>query len=104
MTSRLRKHALFLQFLQSATNNQQKALIKSANEDQIKILSEIALNLLAGNIPINKKIKDIVKPHRSKLRKLSDRKISKANLKKQWTSFPSRILSAIIKLVLSYLS
>ena len=89
--------------MQTTEKKQQKALLKTATDCQIRILSEIVLNLLAGNIPISEKTKQNLKKHKEKLRKLSDRKSSVITLRKLWNKFPVDSLQTIIKLAVSYL-
>lgn len=51
-------------------------ILKSCDEDAIKAVSEIALNILGGNLAITSGKKNLLKKYRSKLRKLADPKES----------------------------
>jgi len=51
-------------------------IIRQASTDNIDALSEIALNLLKGNIPLNTKEKKKLKRHKDKIRKLGKRNVS----------------------------
>ena len=104
MSTRVNKHKSFLKLLQTAEENQQKALLKTANISQIRILSEIVLNLLFGNLPISTKTKSSLQQHKDKLRKLADRNSSNQSLKKLWNRFPLEVLRNIIKIALTYLN
>ena len=103
MSRRVSKHKPFLQLLRSAEKNQQKAILKSASEEQIKTLSEIILNLLAGHIPINLKNKRDLAKYKENLRDLADKQTAISTLKQHWNRFPLEVLENIIKLTLAYL-
>lgn len=66
---RLRKNRNYLRLLLKATPRQRRALIRSANTEQISCLCEICLNILGGNIPVNVKK---FKKFKNTLRKLAN--------------------------------
>lgn len=103
MPKRVDKHRSFLQLLRSSEKNQQKAILKTASDEQIKTLSEIVLNLLAGHIPINNKTKRNLSKYRDNLRDLTDKTIAVSTLKKRWNKFPVEVLVNLIKITLAYL-
>ena len=51
-----------------------KSLLKTASDFQIIALSEIAHNLLYGNLPISSRAKNLIHSHRNILGKLADKK------------------------------
>ena len=51
----MKKHYPFLRLLASSHPTQKRALIKSANNAQIDSICEICLNILNGNVPVDKK-------------------------------------------------
>ncbi len=59
----------FLELLLVATKPQAKALLKTASTNQVRALSEIALNVLEGVLPV----KDLGKLSRHFVRSLGDR-------------------------------
>lgn len=50
---RTKPHQPFIQLLASAKTHQRRALLKSARTSQLKYLSDLANNVLRGNLPIN---------------------------------------------------
>ena len=104
MSKRVSKQVSFLRLLRSTEKNQQKALLKTASEEQIKSLSEIILNLLAGYIPLSAKTKRTLSQHKDKLRGVADRDATILTLRKRWNKFPIDVLENIIKIALTYLT
>ena len=100
---RINKHKPFLDLLHSSEKNQQKALLKTASTEQIRILSEIVLNILAGNIPLSSKFKSNLSRYKDRLRDLTDKNSSDETLKKKWNKFPVEILEIIIKIAFKFL-
>ena len=101
---RINKHRPFLELLQSAEKNQQQALLKTATNEQIRILSEIVLNILIGNIPLTQKTKNNFSRYKDKLRELSDQTLPSETLKKKWNKFSVEILETVIKIVFKFFS
>ena len=104
MSRRVSKQEHFLRLLRSAEKNQQKALLKSATDEQVKALSEIILNLLAGFLPISTKTKRSLSKYKDKLRGVVDRSVSVLTLKRRWNRLPTDVLENIIKIALGYLA
>ena len=104
MPRRVDKHKHFLQLLRSGEKNQQKAILKTATEEQVKTLSEIILNLLAGYIPINSKTKRNLSKYKDTLRGVIDKKVPISTLRHRWNKFPLDALQNIIKITLLYLN
>lgn len=94
---RLKKNYNFLSLLSKSSPKQRKSLLRNANKSQILSLSEICLNILAGNIPVN--IKKLRKYKRC-IRKIACRKTSfkrkKNFLVKQRGGFLPLILPAVL--------
>lgn len=104
MSKRIVKAKHFLGLLTNAEKNQQRVLLKTATDEQIKSLSEIVLNLLAGYIPISHKLRRDLSKHKDKIRGVADRKIKISTLKQRWNKFPIEVLENIIKITLKYLT
>ena len=51
-------------------------MLQNVSIDKIKVLCEICLNLLEGNIPVNGEEKQKLKRHRKKIEVLADRKVA----------------------------
>lgn len=60
----------------------QKAIQKSLNNDEVKFLCELCINILNNNLKIDESLKSKLFPHRTKLRKLADPKQSLKKKKK----------------------
>ena len=69
---RLKRQAPFLQaVLREADANKRKQLLQLANADQINTVSELALNVLKGNVPRSRYTIERLRPHAQALRQLS---------------------------------
>ena len=68
------KHLPYLQLLSETHRSQRQALVQTASTEQIRILSEIVLNLLEGNIPITPTQKKNLHTLESKLLTLIEKK------------------------------
>ena len=101
MSTRINKHKPFSQLILTASKKQQKALLSSASPEQVKVRSEILLNLLSGNITISGKSKQLLRKHKDKIRELANRKSSVSTLKRLWNQFPLNILEHFIKSLLN---
>ena len=77
MSTQLQKHKEYLTLLLSTNNLQARAILDTSTNEQINILSEIALNLRL--IKHSKKIIEKLKNHNHLLKKLSDKKLSISN-------------------------
>lgn len=77
MSALLKKHWIFLQFLlESECYEQKKAILDTITRDQLKVLSEIAHNLIQGILPISTPTLNRLRKHRSLIELLGDRKAS----------------------------
>jgi len=80
----------------------QKAIINSADKSLIKAICESALNLLNGNIPLDKDLKENLRKFKSHLRNL----VKKAKLKekKKFLIQKGGFLKFLIPIVISSIS
>lgn len=76
MNRRIRKQRAFLYFMLVANSNQQKLIVKSLTDEQLDVISEIALNVYTGTYPLTKKYINQLKPYRSYIRSLGSREVS----------------------------
>ena len=101
--ARLQEHATFLRLLANSKSAMQRKLITTATKDQIDTLSEIALNLLKGTIPIQPHQFAKLKQNAKKLRRLASRVMS-AKRRKMLTrkgdflkSFSTMLIPMLVK-------
>ena len=73
---RLGRHAETLKVLASSKPSVAKAIIESGDKDLILCLTEIALNVLKGNVPLNSLEKAKLCKHKTALRTLVKKKTS----------------------------
>ena len=74
---RLRRHRVFLEsILREANAKRRQVMLDHANSDQINAISEMVLNLLKQNIPINAPTFNKLKRYKNVLRELRLRKNS----------------------------
>ena len=74
----------FLLLLARAHPRQRSAILETSNSEQIKALSEIARNLLNGNLPITNLQKKKLQKYEKQLILLSDKKTGINKLKLMW--------------------
>lgn len=99
--NRVRRHVHLLHLLSSASPQQRKAILRTANKEQIKSICEICQNLLSGNIPVS--IKKL-RTHRKIIRQLADKKIPFSKKRKLFLNQTGGFLPFVIPAVLSLLS
>ncbi len=75
MSSTLQKAKYFLLLLmdKKTSKEQARALLETATPDQVNSITEIIHNLLFGELPLNKNIKETLKKRRKSLTKISDK-------------------------------
>ena len=100
---RLNEHIPFLQLLSRTHMKQKSAVLETATSEQIKILSEIVLNLLNGNIPITNSQKKKLKTFEKQFISLSDKKITASNLKRMWIKYSNTLLNVLLTNTLPHL-
>ena len=65
-----------MRLLQKAPALLQKRILDKASSELIRCLFDCAHNVLQGNVNISRHHKQKLKPHKTKLRKLADRKVA----------------------------
>lgn len=74
--ARLKRNIPLLKALTKASPRKRKDILRGCSNDLLHSLSEIALNLLKGNIPLSSQQYAALKRQKNKIRLLADRKIS----------------------------
>lgn len=97
MSKLIKENAPFLQLLSSptTTTNQMKALFSTANKGQVNALTEVAHNLIKGNIPLLPGHKKGLNRHTTSLRILA---ASKLSLKKRKKVLKPALIKAILQI------
>ena len=80
--TRVAKNKHFLDALQQVEEKHRKKLIKGATTEQINTISEVALNILQGNIPLKEHHKKKLNQHKKSLRALASKGVSAKKRKK----------------------
>ena len=96
--SKLKSHLPFLCSCFKSSGKQRRDMITTANRGQIESISEIALNLLKGNILVPKSSFEQLKPHKDKLLYLIRKKPS-LKQKKQVLNQKGGFLPALAGLI-----
>ena len=99
--NRLRKNGPTLRLLQKAPAPLQKRILDKASPELIRCLCDCAHNVLQGNVNISRHHKQKLKPHKTKLRKLADRKVALKTKQKiiQKGGFLPILLSALAPVI-----
>ena len=66
------KEATILRALYHLNDEQRKAVLQKADSKLVRGICECALNVLVGNVPINKRHKSRLRRHATTLRKLAE--------------------------------
>ena len=104
MSCCVKKHLNFLCLLSKAHPRQQRALLETAEPDQIRAICEVVYNVLHGNIHIPDVIKEDLKPHKDKLRGIADKKVSYNSKKKILVQTGSGVWASLIPIAISAIS
>ena len=73
----MRRQLNFLQHVLKETNqNKRTEQLQHANADQINAISEMVLNTLRGNVPVDPPLVEQLRPHRRALRTVGSRRYS----------------------------
>ena len=80
--TRVAKNKHFLDALQQVEEKHRKKLIKGATTEQINTISEVALNILQGNVPLKGHHKKKLNKHKKSLRALASKGVSVTKRKK----------------------
>jgi len=103
MTKCIERNKGFLKSLGQLATGRRKKLIKKASRDNIDALSEVALNTLLGNVPLNSLHKQKLKRHRTNIRHLAKKGVS-LKKKKEFLVQKGGFLPLLIPPVLSMLA
>lgn len=79
--SRARRILPLLQYLTHAPSTVRRGTLNSGNRELINVLVDCCYNCLKGNIQLNTRQKQKLRPHKNILRKLIDRKTNNTNIK-----------------------
>ena len=75
MASRVKRQAAFLKsVLREADDHKRKEQFRMANGDQINAVSELALNVMKGVVPVSNQANIRLRPYANTLRQLSRRR------------------------------
>ena len=102
MSKCIKRNREFLEKLLTAPPDVRKRLINKASADEVRAISEIALNVVKGSFQINANIRDQLAEHKHHIRKLSKRTVSH-KLKKHLLSQKGGFLPLLLSPVLSAL-
>ena len=93
-----KKHEAILRILAKGKPSVVRAIINESKTDLINLLSQCALNILNGNVPLNKRHKRRLKKYASGLRKLASKKTSLKSRKSiiQQGGFIPALLGAVL--------
>ena len=93
-----KKHEAILRILAKGKPSVVRAIINESKTDLINLLSQCALNILNGNVPLNKRHKRRLKKYVTGLRKLASKKTSLKSRKTiiQQGGFIPALLGAVL--------
>ena len=74
--NRLRKNGPTLQLLQNASKPSRKRILDKASPELILCLCNCIHNILQGNVTLSRHYKQKLRQHKTKLRKLTHRKVA----------------------------
>ena len=99
--NRLRKNGPTLQLLQNASTPSRKRIIDKASPELIRCLCDCAHNILQGNVTLSRHYKQKLRQHKTKLRKLANRKVALKTKKQlvQSGGFLPLLLSALAPVI-----
>lgn len=100
------KEGYILRALYHLNDEQRKALLRKADPKLVRRICECALNVLVGNVPLNKNHKSRLRKHAPTLRVLAKRNVTLARKKSlivQRGGFLPALLAPIIGTVLASL-
>ena len=76
MSARVKKQAPVLLALTKGDPSVRKAILRGADKELLRCISECALNILNGNVPLKPAERKALKKHKNKLRRIVDKKTS----------------------------
>ena len=92
-----------MKLLTSTHQSQRVQLIRTIDDDQFDILVEIVYNILHGICSLTKKEEEMLKKHKTQLRKLIEKKTTKI-VKKDILVSIQQIIPSLLSPLLRYLS
>lgn len=104
MSQNVRTHAHMLKVLSECNPKLQKLIIENGGAKLIHCICEICLNILKGNVSLNKHQKQKLNRHRQTIRTLTNPKASVASKKKILVQKGGGFISSLIVPVLSTLA
>ena len=99
--NRLRKNRPTLQLLQNASTPSRKRILDKASPELIHCLCDWANNILQGNVTLSRHYKQKLRQHKTKLKKLANRKVALKTKKQlvQTGGFLPLLLSALAPVI-----
>jgi len=82
-----RQTTAFLKLLHRCPPNQRKALVQYITDEQMDALSQIAVNILQGNIPITEDYKKKLRRYRDVIRSIASKQVGRARKKQTLLRF-----------------
>ena len=76
MSQRLKKQATVLSVLAKSDPRVREVILKGFDKELLKCITDCAVNILNGNVPLKASEKRALGKHKSKLRRLADKKTS----------------------------
>ena len=100
MSECIHRNFQFLKNLNSCSGYKRKKILKTCTKDNINALTEVAHNVLKGNVTIDSEDKKAIKRHRDKVRNLAKKRVSFKKKRQQLTQkggFLPRLLRPTLK-------
>lgn len=98
----IRQQRHFLLLFVQTTPTQRKVLLNTVTKDQLKVLSQIAHNIIRGTVSLNASEKEILKRDRRTVHLLGDRKLGYKH-KQNLARGKQNIIYALVKIAVTYL-
>ena len=102
MTEHIKEQRHFLQLLIQTTPAQRKALLQTITKQQLRVLSEITLNILKFKIKLTTSQKSYLKRHKRVLYLLGNRKTGYQQ-KREAIQNKQRLVYTLVKIASAYL-
>lgn len=99
----MKRNAKFLKEISESTPNKRKYILKTSTDEHIQALSEIAHNLLKGNIKLDNKEHRAIKRWREQIRKLAHVHTSFKKKRKNLIQCGGNFLPKLVKPVLKFI-
>lgn len=99
-SKRILRNQKFLEYYLEADNARRKSLLLGASKDQINCLSEVALNVVNKNVPIDSSTKHILCNHQKAVCKIVDNKLSVGKRRKLLVQKGGAILPLILSTII----